>query len=51
MIAIINTTLNKLSMLQYFIAEQTFFKYFYFPLTIIDTSHIDTDTTINHNFK
>ena len=43
--AIINTTLNKLRMLQYFIAEQTFLT-FYFPLTIAVTTHIPSTITL-----
>ena len=33
-------------MLQYFIAELTFFKYLYFPSTITDTSHIPSAITL-----
>ena len=33
-------------MLQYFTAEQTFFKYFFFPSTIADATHIQSIITL-----
>ena len=42
---IINTALNKLRMLQYFIAEQTFLN-IYTPSTITDTSQVPSTTKL-----